>query len=133
MYLLSGPADRNRVIIGSANLSEQAFSGRQPETLVVFDDDEAAWYHYNRMYDSIRNDASDEIPLPEEQITKAEIEVSETPVLSDISGTLVIDTPVPEEKHVTAPVQVERMKKWPLCWHRHIGKLFPLSAVGSRK
>ena len=64
LYLLSGPGDRNRVIVGSANLSEQAFSGRQPETLVVFDDDEAAWEHYSRMYDAIRNNASDAIPLP---------------------------------------------------------------------
>ena len=111
LYLLSGPGDRNRVIVGSANLSEQAFSGRQPETLVVFDDDQAAWDHYNRMYNAIRNDASDEIPLPEEKITRAEIEVSQTPVLSDISGTLVIDAPVPEETHVTAPVQIERIEK----------------------
>ena len=111
LYLLSGPGDRNRVIVGSANLSEQAFSGRQPETLVVFDDDEAAWEHYSRMYDAIRNDASDAIPLPEEQITKAEIEVSETPVLSDISGTLVIEVQVPEESHVSAPGQIERIEK----------------------
>ena len=111
LYLLSGPDDRRRVIIGSANLSEQAFSGRQPETLVIFDDDEAAWDHYNRMYEAIRSEASDEIPLPEDQITKAEIEISETPVLSDIGGTLVIDAPVPEETHVTAPGQVERIEK----------------------
>ena len=64
LYLLSGPGDRNRVIIGSANLSERAFSGKQPETLVVFDDDAAAWEHYNRMFDTIRDEASDEIPLP---------------------------------------------------------------------
>ena len=111
LYLLSGPGDRNRVIIGSANLSERAFSGKQPETLVVFDDDESAWDHYNRMFDSIRSEASDEIPLPEEKITTAEIEVSETPVMSDISGTLVIEAPVPEESHVVAPVQVERIEK----------------------
>ena len=111
LYLLSGPGDRNRVVIGSANLSEQAFSGRQPETLVVFDDDEAAWVHYNRMYDSVRDEASDEIPLPEDQITKAEIEVSDTPVLSDISGTLVIDAPAPDELHLTAPGQIERIEK----------------------
>ena len=111
LYLLSGPGDRTRVVMGSANLSEQAFSGRQSETLVIFDDDEAAWDHYNRMYDSIRDDASDEIAIPEEQVTKAEIEISETPVLSDISGTLVIEPQTPEETHVTAPVQVERIEK----------------------
>ena len=111
LYLLSGPGDRNRVVIGSANLSEQAFSGRQSETIVVFDDDVAAWGHYNRMFEAIRDDASDEIPIPEGQITTAEIEVSETPVMSDISGTLVIEPTVPEESHVVAPVQIERIEK----------------------
>ena len=111
LYLLSGPDDHKRVIIGSANLSEQAFSGRQPETIVVFDDDDSAWDHYNRMFETIRDDASDEIPIPEEQITTAEIEVLATPVMSDISGTLVIEPPVPEESHVVAPVQIERIEK----------------------
>ena len=111
LYLLSGPGDRNRVIIGSANLSERAFSGKQPETLVIFDDDEAAWDHYNWMFDTIRNEASDEIPLPEEKITTADVEVLDTPVMSDISGTLVIQASVPEESHVTAPVQVERIER----------------------
>ena len=90
LYLLSGPGDSRRVIIGSANLSEQAFSGKQPETLVIFDDDDAAWQHYNRMFDDIRDSASDEIPLPRERITTAEIEVSETPVMSDAAGALVL-------------------------------------------
>ena len=111
LYLLSNEDGRNRVIVGSANLSEAAFSGRQPETLVVFDDDEAAWSHYNRMYDAIRDSASDEIPLPEERITNAEIEVSDTPVMSDISGTLIIETPTAEESQVSAPVQIERIEK----------------------
>ena len=111
LYLLSGPGDRNRVVIGSANLSEQAFSGRQSETIVVFDDDVAAWGHYNRMFEAIRDDASDEIPIPEGQIRTAEIEVSETPVMSDVSGTLVIEPTVPEESHVVAPVQIERIEK----------------------
>ncbi len=111
LYLLSSEDGRNRVIVGSANLSEQAFSGRQPETLVVFDDDEAAWSHYNRMYDTIRDSASDEIPLPKERITNAEIEISDTPVMSDISGTLIIEAPTAEESQVSAPVQIERVEK----------------------
>ena len=111
IYLLSNADGRNRVIVGSANLSEQAFSGRQPETLVIFDDDEAAWAHYNRMYKAIRDSASDEIKLPEDRITKAEIEVPDTPVLSDISGTLIIEAPKPAESHTTMPVQIERIEK----------------------
>ncbi len=111
IYLLSDDTGHNRVIVGSANLSERAFSGRQPETLVVFDDDERAWAHYNRMYDEIRDSASDEIELPENRITRAEIEVPETPVMSDLSGTLIIEAPKPTESHITMPVQVQRVEK----------------------
>ena len=111
IYLLSNANGRNRVIVGSANLSEQAFSGRQSETLVVFDDDEDAWAHYNRMYQAIRDSASDEIKLPEDRITKAEIEIPDTPVLSDISGTLIIEAPKPAESHTTMPVQIQRVEK----------------------
>ena len=111
IYLLTNADGRNRVIVGSANLSEQAFSGRQPETLVIFDDDEEAWAHYNRMYQTIRDSASDEIKLPEDRIIKAEIEVPDTPVLSDISGTLIIEAPKPAESHTTMPVQIQRIEK----------------------
>ena len=111
IYLLSNANGRNRVIVGSANLSEQAFSGRQSETLVFFDDDEEAWAHYNRMYQTIRDSASDEIKLPEDRITKAEIEIPDTPVLSDISGTLIIEAPKPAESHTTMPVQIQRVEK----------------------
>ena len=111
LYLLSGSDGRTRVVVGSANLSEQAFSGRQPETLVTFDDDEEAWSHYNRMFDEIRNSASDEVPLPEEKITNAEIEVSETPVIADELGTLVIEAPPAEELEVSVPTQIERIEK----------------------
>ncbi len=111
LYLLSDSDGRNRVIIGSANLSEQAFSGRQAETLVVFDHDTAAWEHYNRMYDSIRDSASDGISLPEDRITTAHVEVADTPVMSDVTGALVIEAPTPGESHVTAPVQIERIEK----------------------
>ena len=111
LYLLSDADGRTRVIIGSANLSERAFSGKQSETLVKFDDDGEAWFHYNRMFDEIRDAASDEIPLPKERISTAEIEISETPVMSDSSTTLIIEPPPAEEVEVTAPVQVLRIEK----------------------
>ena len=133
LYLLSGPGERNRVIIGSANLSERAFSGKQPETLVVFDDDEAAWEHYNRMFDTIRGEASDEIPLPQEKITTAEIEVSETPVISDISGTLVIEAPAPDESHVSVPVQIERIEKVAAVLESRISAALPPIRNGIQK
>ena len=110
LYLLSERSGRRRVVIGSANLSEQAFSGNQSETLVVFDNDEAAWTHYNRMFDEIRDSASDEVPLPEERITNAEVEVSDTPIMSE-GGTVVIEAPTTSECEMSSPVQIERVEK----------------------
>ena len=111
LYLLSHSDGRTRVIIGSANLSEQAFSGRQPETLVTFDNDENAWDHYGKMFAGIRDSASDEIPLPEEKIVNAEIEISETPVMTDESSTLVIDSPTADELLLHVPGQMTRIEK----------------------
>jgi hypothetical protein len=111
LYLLSSVDGRTRVIIGSANLSERAFSGNQPETLVKFDNDEKAWRHYSRMFDQLKNDSADEIPLPEKQIINADIEIAETPVIANKTVTLVIDTPSAEEMEITAPVQIARVEK----------------------
>jgi len=111
LYLLSAADGRKRVIVGSANLSERAFSGNQPETLVRFDDDLQAWEHYSRMFHRLRDDASDEIALPQERIIKADIEVTETPALSNTSATLVIDSPSASEIELSAPVQIMRVEK----------------------
>ncbi|MCH7625328.1 MAG: NgoFVII family restriction endonuclease [Chloroflexi bacterium] len=111
LYLLSNADGRTRVIVGSANLSERAFSGTQPETLVTFDDDEAAWRHYNGMFEDIRDSASDEIPLPEDRISKAEIEISETPVMTDSSSTLLIEPPSADDLEVSVPAQIIHVEK----------------------
>ena len=56
LYLLEDTeTGRTRALIGSANLSETAFGGRQSETLVCFDDDDSAWGHYLGMYEAIRD------------------------------------------------------------------------------
>lgn len=113
IYLLENTeTDDTRVVIGSANLSESAFSGRQSETLVKFDNDPNAWRHYSGMYDDIRNNASAEIELPEERISTANIEITEAPVLnaSDHS-TLVIDSPTSEDTlALSVPVQEDRIE-----------------------
>ena len=118
LYLLENTqSGKTRVLIGSANLSETAFGGRQSETLVCFDEDDSAWRHYLGMYESIRNQASDEIPLPQERVLHAEIRLDEIPVLNPGNySTLVIDSTdgeVPEGDvvHITVPVQVERIER----------------------
>ncbi|MCH9010205.1 MAG: hypothetical protein IIC21_06250 [Chloroflexi bacterium] len=78
---------------------------------MTFDDDEAAWRHYNGMFEDIRDSASDEIPLPEDRISKAEIEISETPVMTDSSSTLLIEPPSADDLEVSVPAQIIHVEK----------------------
>ena len=125
LYLLSSSDGRRRVVIGSANLSEQAFSGKQPETLVAFDDDDDAWEHYNLMFDRIRDSASLEIPLPKEKIITAKIEISDTPVMSEELGTVVIEPPPAAEVEASMPAQVQRVEKVAAVWGPRISAALP--------
>lgn len=132
LYLLSGH-ECTRVIVGSANLSERAFSGNQPETLVKFDNDDKAWLHYNRMFEELKNSAADEIPLPNERIIKAEIEITETPVLRNTSSTLVIDTPSAEDLEISAPIQIERVERIVTAIAPNISAAIPPIRLGKQK
>ena len=132
LFLLSA-GDRTRVIVGSANLSERAFSGDQPETLVVFDNDEAAWTHYSRMFEAIRNSGSDEIPFPREPIVQAEVDVTDAPVLSDDSTTVIIEAPDPEDVEISAPVQMQRIEKVAAVLRPRLAAAIPTFRAGKQR
>ena len=134
LYLLeSATKGHTRVIVGSANLSERAFSGRQPETLVIFDDDVDAWAHYTKMYANIRDSASDEIPLPPERIVKAEIEIEEIPAIADKTSTLVIEQTPAEELHFSVPVQIEKVEKIKAAALSNIAAVIPAFRSGKQR
>jgi hypothetical protein len=80
IYLLESDRQR-RVIVGSANLSDRAFSGKQAETLIAFDDDDAAWGHYMGEYEAVRRDATTEVALDE--IERQEVAFEEIPLLKE--------------------------------------------------
>jgi hypothetical protein len=118
LYLLeSTKTGDTRAIMGSANLSETAFGGRQSETLTCFDNDDLAWDYYLRMYESIRDQASDELPLPPERVEHAEINLLEVPVLDPTDhATLVIESSdiglsADNVVHINVPAQIERIEK----------------------
>lgn len=134
LYLLeSSSSGKSRVIIGSANLSERAFSGAQPETLVAFDDDADAWAHYGRMYQDIRDLASDEIELPPERVVKAEIEIEEVPAIADKVSTLVIEQIPADELELTVPTQIERIEKIKRAVLPHIAAAMPSFRGGRQR
>ena len=60
IYLLSAEDGRKRVVMGSANMSYQAFGGLQRENISYIDGD-AAYDWYMQAYNSLREDCTDEI------------------------------------------------------------------------
>lgn len=60
LFLLEGERGR-RVITGSANFSERAFSGRQNESYVCFDDDPEAWEYFSGKYERIQANSATSI------------------------------------------------------------------------
>ena len=140
LYLLdNSESDSTRVLIGSANLSETAFGGRQSETLVCFDDDDAAWDHYLGMYQSVRDQASDEMPLPTERVEHAEISLVEVPVLApDDHATLVIDSteahgPNGNVVHISVPHQIERIERMKAAVPPVVANLIPAPRNGRQQ
>lgn len=60
IYLLSAEDGRKRVVMGSANMSYQAFAGHQRENISYMDGDEA-YDWYVGIYQSLKEDCTDEI------------------------------------------------------------------------
>ena len=89
LYLLAGGTQpATRVIIGSANFSEQGFSGRQHETLAMYDDDSAAWAFYESMYREVRDMASQEIDPGILTARNRPVDIHDAPLLADDSAAM---------------------------------------------
>ncbi len=98
IYLLERD-DLQRVIVGSANLSETAFSGRQAETLVVFDNDDIAWRHYSGQYEAVRSIATNKLALREKPVPAELIPIQDTPLLKEAEANengVAIYVPAPQ-------------------------------------
>ena len=67
-----------REIVGSANLSERAFSEWQAETSVVFDDDEIAWPHYTRQYEAVRDASRSRVPVTDVLAATEKVRIERT-------------------------------------------------------
>ena len=129
IYLLAGPGKR-RVMVGSANLSERAFSGRQAETLIVFDDDEVAWQHYQRQYEAVRDIATSRVQLPRERLPKAQVRVEETPALVEAEehpegATLFVPSQTAAEEAYSVPTVAARVESIKPVLRRGLAGLRP--------
>lgn len=79
IYLLSAKDGRKRVIMGSANMSYQAFSGKQRENISFIDGEEAYDWYYS-IYESLKADSTDEITEKAIMIADSENGMDELPI-----------------------------------------------------
>ena len=86
IYLLERDGLR-RVVVGSANLSETAFSGRQAETLVVYDNDDVAWEHYCGQYEDVLATAVSSLAVRDKPPVAGAMPVDEAPIFKDVENT----------------------------------------------
>lgn len=135
IYLMENTSTgANRVIVGSANLSETAFGGRQSETLVKFDNDDAAWSHYCRQYREIRDFASDEVELPPDRIERRDVRLDEVPVLDGKDQTtLIIDDPAADPLNITVEMQVDRIDNMMSNVPPALGSMMPAKRNGQQR
>ena len=129
IYLLEGDGGK-RVIVGSANLSERAFSGRQAETLIVFDDDETAWDHYVAQYEAVRDAATSRLPLTRPPLDRESVRIEETPALIDAESnpdgeTLFVPPERSEEAGYSVPEVAARVEAIAPAYRRGLAELRP--------
>ena len=113
IYLLERDGLR-RVIVGSANLSETAFSGRQAETLIAFDNDDTAWRHYTAQYEAVRSTAASRLTPRSKPIPAEQLPIEEIPVLREVDGRqqdvrLYVPGEAEEEAEAEAEVSLPRV------------------------
>ena len=106
---------RRRVIAGSANLSERAFSGRQAETLIVFDQDDLAWQHYLGQYEAVRDASTSRVPVSPDPAPVEQVHIERTPALVEAEenpegATLYLPAQGLEEAEASYPSVVARME-----------------------
>lgn len=79
IYLLSANDGRKRVVMGSANMSYSAFSGRQREN-ISFIDGEDAYNWYLNIYNNLKEDCTDEITQKAVAVADSVENIGELPV-----------------------------------------------------
>lgn len=96
LYLLSSESGRKRVIMGSANMSYQAFGGAQRENICYLDDERAFDWYYD-VFEELKQSCTDEITQKALALSDLEENIDELPIAGTIKAkkALVIE-PVKE-------------------------------------
>lgn len=124
LYLLAAEDGRKRVIMGSANMSYNAFGGIQRENICYIDGDEAYDY-YMDSFSELRESSSDMIKRSALERADLNENIDELPVVGTIKANKVL---------VIEPVKENTEEvKFVLDTHRSAGTLTPMLPKADKK
>lgn len=90
IYLLDSKEGKKRVITGSANMSYNAFGGKQRENIIYFDDENAFEYYFS-IYQALKNKSSDSISSKAIKISDLNTNIDMLPISETIKMNKVLE------------------------------------------
>ena len=107
IYLLQANDGRKRVIMGSANMSFNAFSGKQRENISYMDGDAAYDYYYD-VYQTLREDSVDEISKKALEISNIEENIDSIPFCEKVIADKIITIEATQSEDVKFILDVNK-------------------------
>lgn len=97
IYLLEASDGRKRVIMGSANMSYNAFGGKQREN-ICYIDGEQAYSWYMDVYESLKEDSVDEISHKAMSIANIDENIDKLPIAETVKSKKILTLETDKEK-----------------------------------
>ena len=115
IYLLSGGDGRKRVVFGSANMSFNAFSGKQRENISFIEGDRAYDYYFE-VYEGLKKESTDEISDKAIEVADLDEYLDELPFSKKVrqDGFVTIETQPDEEVRFILDTNIKADKLAPL-------------------
>jgi hypothetical protein len=110
IYLLSSQDGRKRVIMGSANMSFNAFAGIQRENICYLDDEKAYDWYYE-VFEELKSSCTDEITRQAFESSDLEEHIDELPVVGTVKmkKALVIEPVKENQEEVQFVLDVRKL------------------------
>lgn len=114
IYLLRADDGRNRIILGSANFSRQAWNGTQLETY-LFEDNSRFFEHYMQLYEALRDESSSKVSIKAKPLRADGSNLQDLPIIQKVvqarKPVIIEKVPSREEVEYTFSVTQEG-KEW---------------------
>ncbi|MCF0113947.1 MAG: NgoFVII family restriction endonuclease [Erysipelotrichaceae bacterium] len=112
IYLLSAHDGRKRVITGSANMSYNAFTGRQRENICYIDGDQA-YEWYLSVFNNLKETSTNEVPIKSLMIADLDENIDELPISREVkvNKLVVVQPDNDSKKEVEFILDVQNISK----------------------